>query len=69
MQQRYKVDTKEMPNKRSHYGGIWFKSFMEGYGRKQYEEFAEQNHFQPGFRLPVDLVIMLLLLLLGPGAE
>ena len=35
VQQRYKVYTKEMLNKSSHYGGIWYKSLMEGSGRKQ----------------------------------
>ena len=70
VQQRYKVYTKEMLNKRSHYGGIWYKSLIwrdpvENNRRRA----PERNHFQPGFRLPVDLVIMLLPLLLGPGAE
>ena len=35
VQQRYKVYTKEMLNERSHYGGIWYKSLMEGSGTKQ----------------------------------
>ena len=37
VQERYKVYTKEMLNKSSHYGGIWYKSLMEGSGTKQQE--------------------------------